>query len=475
MAAAPPRKPQGKPKKPAASRQKLVKVLRIGILQDGKIVQEKRIGVGNTVTVGASPKATFSYPLPKVPRKFPLFVAKGDKYFLRFLPAMQGKIAYKDGVHGLESLGKRGDAKRKGDVWVLPLTEKNRGKISIDNVTVLFQFVPAPPEPLTPTYKTDFRPKLFTEDDPVFLGFLGLFTLLAAVFVVYVNSVPTPALLPADVMPERFVKLVIPPSDTNPDDIDEPDLDEDGDGPTVAKEKEEQAGGGEAEQTEPTEVRQKTAEEKAAEEIRRKQQMEQEVMEKSLLLKLIGTRGESASGTYTDDLFGEGDGVGTDLDAALAEVGGVEQGTYEALGEKRGTGSGTGRDDASIGDLAKARGGDASVGSGPATKVSGRVSSGTVDVSGGDPAKIKAAIGKYTGQVKACYEQRLKSNPALNGRVELLWYITGGRVTSVEVLGNSTDDSELASCIARKVRTWRFPADLEADTEVMYPFILAPG
>ena len=321
MAAAPPRKSTGK--QPA--QRKLVKVLRIGILQDGKIVQEKRIGVGTTVTVGASPKATFSYPLPKVPRKFPLFVAKGDNYFLRYLPSMQGKIAYKDGVHSLQALAKRGDAKRKGDVLVLPLTEKNRGKISIDNVTVLFQFVPAPPEPLHPTYKTDFRPKLFTEDDPVFLGFLGLFTLLAAVFVVYVQSVDTPALLPADVLPERFVKLAIPPSDPDePPEVEE--LPEEGEGPAVAEEEEEEAGGeAEQEAAEPTEVREKTAEEKAAEEIRRKQEMEAEVMEKSLLLKLIGTRGESSSGSYTDDLFGEGSGVGTDLDAALAEVGGVEQ------------------------------------------------------------------------------------------------------------------------------------------------------
>jgi hypothetical protein len=473
MAAAPPRKP---PAKQPAQRQKLVKVLRIGILQDGKIVQEKRIDVGSTVTVGASPKATFSYALPKVPRKFPLFVAKGEHYFLRFLPSMAGKVATKEGVQSLDALGKSGKAKRKGDVFVFPLTELNRGKISIDNVTVLFQFVPAPPEPLTPTYKTDFRPKLFTEDDPVFLGFLGLFTLLAAVFVVYVQSVDTPALLPTDVLPERFVKLAIPPeAPKDPSDVEEPDI-EDGDGPAVAKKEEENAGGAADETpTEKVEVAPKTAEEKAAEEIRRKQQMEAEVMERSLLLKLIGTRGESASGSYTDDLFGDGDGVGTDLDAALAEVGGVEQGTYEALGEKRGTGSGTGRDDASIGDLARAKGGDASVGDGPATQVTGRISSGTVDTTAGDPAKIKSAIGKYTGQVKACYEQRLKSNPSLAGRVELLWYINSGRVTSVEVLGNSTDDSELANCIARKVRTWRFPADLEADTEVMYPFILSPG
>ncbi|MFH1467735.1 MAG: AgmX/PglI C-terminal domain-containing protein [Pseudomonadota bacterium] len=474
MAASPPRKPAAKT---AAPRPKLVKVLRIGIIQDGKIVQEKRIEVGSTVTIGASPKATFSYPLPKVPRKFPLFVAKGDSYFLRYLPSMKGKIGQtdkKDTVQRLDELNKPGGAaKRKGDVFVLPLTHKNRGTISIENVTLLFQFVSAPPEPLTPTRKTDFRPKLFDSDDPVFLGFLGLFTLLAAVFAVYVQSVPTPALLGDELMPERFVRLVLPPTDVKPpEDIEDKPLD--GDGPAMAKKKEEPQPGegaeGQAKDTHP-----KTAEERAAEEIRRKQQMEAEVMNRSLLLKMIGTRGESSSGTYTDDLFGDGEGVGTDLDAALAEVGGVEQGTLETLGEKRGTGTGTGRDDASIGDLAKAHGNSSDVGSGPATKVSGRVSSGTVDVTGGDPAKIKGTIAKYTGQVKACYELQLKSNPTLSGRIEMLWNINNGRVTKVEVLDNSTDDDALAQCIAQKVRSWRFPTDLEPDAEVMYPFILSPG
>jgi hypothetical protein len=468
MAATPPRKAPAKPTQP---RQKLVKVLRIGIIQDGKIVQEKRIEVGSTVTIGASPNATFSYPLPKVPRKFPLFVAKGESYFLRYLPSMKGKIGQtdqKDTVLRLDELQKSGAAKRKGDVFVLPLTSKNRGTISIDNVTLLFQFVAAPPEPLTPTHTTDFRPRIFDSDDPVFLGFLGLYTLLAAVFGVYVQSVPAPVLQTEDLMPERFVKLVMPRTD-----VKQPTEDPlaGGEEKEKEKEKEEPAPG----ETSAKDTHVKTADERAAEEIKRRQQEEADVMSKSLLLKMIGTRGESSTGTYTDDLFGESDGVGTDLDKALAEVGGVEQGTLEALGEKVGTGSGTGRDDASIGDLAKTRGGSSDVGSGPATKVSGRVASGTVDVTGGDPAKIKAAIGKYTGQVKACYELRLKSNPTLEGRVGLLWYITGGRVTKVDIVENTTRDDELAGCIAAKVRTWRFPTDLEEDTEVSYPFILSPG
>jgi hypothetical protein len=275
----------------------------------------------------------------------------------------------------------------------------------------------------------------------------------------------------ADVMPERFVKLILKAPE-----VEAPKDDSLGaDKPKEEKPKEE-AQPTEGGDVRPAgEVRPKTAEELAAEEARRKQAMEAEVMNRSLLLKLIGTRGESSSGAYTDDLFSEGEGVGTDLDKALAEVNGVEQGTFETLGEKVGTGTGTGRDDASIGDLAKARGGSSDVGRGPGTTVSGRVSSGTVDVTGGDPAKIKGVISGYTGQVKACYEQRLKSNPTLHGRVELVWYINGGRVTSVEIQENDTGDGELAKCIAAKVRSWRFPTDLEPNAEVTYPFILAPG
>lgn len=187
------------------------------------------------------------------------------------------------------------------------------------------------------------------------------------------------------------------------------------------------------------------ADAKAAEELRRKHEMEAEILEQSPLLKLMGTRGEAGQ----EDLESLSD---IDMGEALAE-----------------------RDGAAIGDLTAAAGGEETKWEAAPTKTSSRVSSGTVDVSGGDPAKIKATISKYTGQVRACHERRLKSDPELSGRVELLWYITGGRVTSVQVLGNTTGDSELASCIALKVKTWRFPSDLEPDTEVMYPFILTPG
>ncbi len=466
MAAAPVRKPQPK-------QAKLVKVLRIGILQDGKIVQEKRIGVGSTVTIGGSQKASFTYSLPNVPRKFPLFVAKGDRYFLRFLPSMAGKIAYKDGVYGLDELGKRGDAKRRGDVWILPLGEKNRGKISIGNVTVLFQFVPAPPEPLRPTYRTDFRPKLTAEDDSVFLGFLGLFTLLGAVFVIYVQSVETPALLATDTIPERFVKLTLPPQDT-PDQNDEVPEELEGEGEKVEKDEDEgEASESSSEQSEKAEVKPETAAEREAREIAERQAAEQEVLQNSVLLQMIGTRGEGGRGS-TMDVFDGNDKEGGDIDALMSGASGAEVATADNIGLKKGEGVGTGTGDVDIGDLASATGGKSGTTKGPDTKVSGRVAAGEFEVDGTEKESVGSRIRNYQGQVKACYEQRLKSNPSLAGRVEVEWYINGGRATGVSLMGNSTGDSALANCIVAKVKSWRFPG-VPDDSVVIYPFILSPG
>ncbi len=452
------------------------KVLRIGIIQDGKIVQEKRIRPGGNVTIGSSHKATFNYSLKRIPKKFPLFSAKGQKHYsLCFLDAMSGKIACRDGVHNLEQLRKRGEATRRGDVWMLPLSERDRGKITIDNLTVLFQFVPAPPEPLHPVTRTDFKPKLLDEDDPVFVGFLGLFTLLGAIFLIYTMNVEAQELVTFDTIPDRFVQLVIeqPKNDAQEEDLADIEQDAlDAEKKRIAKEKEEEAQGQE-QAKEKKEQKPKTAEELAAEEAARRQEMEKQVIENSLLLKMIGTRGESSSGQLTEDLFAEDDGVVKDLDRALAGVSGVEVGSSDAMAIKGGSGEGTGREDASIGDLARADGGSAKVGSGPSTNVKGKVVSGTVDAFGGDPGKVKAAVGRYYGHIRSCYELQLKSNPSLSGRVEVSWTIAGGRATSVALEGNTTGDDALGQCIVRKVRSWKFPEELEMD--VVFPFILAPG
>lgn len=75
----------------------------------------------------------------------------------------------------------------------------------------------------------------------------------------------------------------------------------------------------------------------------------------------------------------------------------------------------------------------------------------------------------YRGQIKYCYDQRLKALPGLQGRVEVDFTVGRGRVLSAAVFLNSTGDQALADCIVGKIERWRFPAELE--TEVTYPFL----
>ena len=72
------------------------KVLRIGIVQDEQIVQEQLIREPENVTVGESTKNTFVLPPCSLPKRFPLFVAKGNNYFLQFTDTMAGKVSLRD-------------------------------------------------------------------------------------------------------------------------------------------------------------------------------------------------------------------------------------------------------------------------------------------------------------------------------------------------------------------------------------------
>ena len=140
------------------------------------------------------------------------------------------------------------------------------------------------------------------------------------------------------------------------------------------------------------------------------------------------------------------------------------------MGVKKG-GEGT-RSDAKIGDLAKSGGGSAEVGSGPATKVVGKASLGAVDAGGSEHAgSIQSVVAKKKGQVQYCYEQRLKENPSIGGRIGINVDIANGRVTNVTISENQTGDKAIEGCIKGKVRRWRFSS--EVTESIFLPFALS--
>jgi hypothetical protein len=118
------------------------KVLRIGLVASGRILEERIVKQRTSVTVGPSEKSTFVVQA-QLPPQFKLFELIGGDYYLNFLDGMTGRVALASGISDLTAL--KGQAKRVGSAYQVRLSEEARGKIVIGETTFLFQFVAPPP------------------------------------------------------------------------------------------------------------------------------------------------------------------------------------------------------------------------------------------------------------------------------------------------------------------------------------------
>ena len=74
------------------------------------------------------------------------------------------------------------------------------------------------------------------------------------------------------------------------------------------------------------------------------------------------------------------------------------------------------------------------------------------------------------------YEKYLKRNPNLAGKLTVRFTIAAsGRVTSVQILENTTGNENLQRDIIRKIKMWRFEKITEGDVTVTYPFVFQPS
>lgn len=433
-----------------ATQNRQTKVLRIGVIQDGKIVQERLIKAGDPVTIGESPKNTFVFPKTQLKTpEFTLFKPSGKGYILQFTDSMNGKISAGGAVVALKKLIDDPSVAKKNGVATLPLTDQDRGKITLDSITVLFQFVAPPPiKAVTPIQQMDFRPRLIEEDDPVFLGFLGIWTALGIVLAIWVWQTE-PKQYTLDDVPERFVKIIVDEPPPVPIVVPQPeDV-----GKEVAKEADNSKSKGA-----------KSAGPPAKTDAQSKSDM---IAKSALLMKLIGTKGESKGGVVENLWSDDEQGLG-DIDKALGDAGGA---TGDAAQATRVVGAGgTGvQQGGGINQIGGGQGGDVA---GPKVTVRSTVSagSGSVDTVAGDEGQVTSTVKKYAGQLMYCYEKLLKVDPTLEGRVEVGWTVGNGLVSGTPyIIANTTENAELADCVVKKIRRWEFPPDVAG--EMSWPFL----
>ncbi len=123
------------------------KILRIGIVQNGRIVEERLLRKRGNVSIGRGADNTFLIPSKDLPRSFTIFEETRNGYVMNFVKGMDARVAIDGKILTLSQILERGEHVRKGpDYYKLDLSHSSRGKLVIGEITVLFHFVAPPPE-----------------------------------------------------------------------------------------------------------------------------------------------------------------------------------------------------------------------------------------------------------------------------------------------------------------------------------------
>ncbi len=439
------------------------KILRVGVIQAGKIIEERHLKRREDVTIGQDAKNTIVVPASNLPSTFHVFEHKGSQYSLVFTEQMEGRVRVGESDVDFASLKSQGLARKRGDVYVYPLTEAARGKISLGEITLLFQFVTPPPEPpraeLPPMVKGSFVASM----DRLFLGVLAASLVLhfSGATCMLLRPIPVERELSLDELPDRFAKVLVPQKIEQPQPVEVATTGEEKQDEKETEEKKSDSGEAKADKPAAGPQDRKVIENKVA---------------KSGLLKILGGAG-AGSGGALEDVLGTGSGAG-DIAAALAGAGGVGVATADAIGSGGPRGGGSG-EQATIGDLGTSGGGNVNLGAKADAKISGRVRDAAPEMP--DSAEVdRDALARYVKMrlkaIQSCYEKELKRNPSIKGKVVVRFTITSaGRASNVEIEENSVGNEAVGNCIRTYVRGWVFPFKPEDEVTVAYPFVFSPA
>ena len=153
------------------------KILRIGLIKNGRVVKEHLLHKYSNVTVGTSEKCTFQLSIDGLPPIYPLIKVKNKRYHLQFTPKMDGRLTVGDQNQGnqtldLKMIADQGISKQEGKLQVLELNERMRGKLVIGEFNLLFQFITPPPPRVRPELPAAYKRSLWKAIDWPFANVL---------------------------------------------------------------------------------------------------------------------------------------------------------------------------------------------------------------------------------------------------------------------------------------------------------------
>jgi TonB family protein len=325
-------------------------------------------------------------------------------------------------------------------------------------VTLLWQFVAPPAEVPKPALPKEAKGAHFKSMDRLFVTVLAASLVAHSGAYVALASTELPKEVTLEEIPDRYAKVLIPERLPQPP-------------AKVEEKKPEVAAEQKAEKKEP-EKKQESPEQVAQRKAARAAAVAKAVQSKGIL-KVLGALGPGTGTGAVADVFGTGGGMG-DVASALSGAGGVAVANDPAAGGGRKGGGEGGA--ASIGDLATSGGGKVGLGAKSEVRVTGSVAAeeAEVDSSDIDQGRLAAFVKARMGSIKACYENALKRNPNLKGKISIRFTIleTGG-ITDVTAAQNSLGQPEVAACIMNTMRSWRTQFRPSGPVTVEYPFVFS--
>jgi len=445
------------------------RILRIGVLLGGKIIEERLIRDRSAVSIGQSAKNTFSVPLETLPREWTLFALDHEDYRLQFGAKMDGRVSDGAQVYTFDQV-KGSKAVQHGDHWVMPLSDQARGKVSIGDLTLLFQFVTEPPVQPKPMLPASVRGTLAERIDPRLAVIVSTSIVIhfGIALAAWLHDRPAKrntlgaraAELTVDTYEEEFLQPLEPePStETQPGEdekVEQPAEEKKPDKKPTAEKKPSGGNDGGRKETDAASLQEEAARYAAA----------------------LANDGESEGGV--DGAMGK-TAPGGDLDKQIKET--RESGANVKIGGG--------------GDRGTRNDGDPRTGTGKGPKVDGpggpssskddkteKVPKGRIQVAskkGFDDTTLSpdAVLGRiqsvYMAGLKRCQKDMLKTDPTARARVELSFTVnSSGRVTGPNA---KSDYSGLNSCIKGQMAGWTFPAPKDEDgekTEASFAITLA--
>jgi TonB family protein len=419
------------------------KVLRIGVVQAGRIIEERVIKQRGTVTVGPSEKAMFVIPATNMPPQFKLFELVGNDYFLNFVDGMTGRVALQTGITDIGAL--KGQAKKVQNVYQVKLTEEARGKVVIGDTTFLFQFVAPPPPQPRPQLPLSVKGGIANQIDwnltiIAAFSFMFHFGVIGAMYSDWMDPI-----LNEDLAVQGLIDLAKnvppPPVEEKPTDApktaDKP-ADKPSDKPSTTAAKPSSAGSG------PKAVSNAQAAALARE-------------AESLSMGVLAAFGGNSA---VQGALSRSDIPPVDLSGAAASQAGVSN--TGDTGLRMGTGGGPvaggkGPGLAGIGGSTTGSGSGSAAGGGrDVGGPKGEATVGATSVSA-PVANAEATVAKLRPGFKMCYQQGLATDPTMSGKVVISAKIApNGEVENVNVASNSGLSDQVANCIKRKVKNAQF-------------------